>query len=602
MRVADYIFKYLAEYGIKHVFLVTGGGAMHLNDALKKENRIKFICNHHEQGAAIAAEGYARATGALAVVNVTSGPGGTNALTGVIGQWLDSVPVLYLSGQVKFETTIASVPGSGLRQLGDQEINIIDIVRPVTKYAKMVTEPNTIKAELEKALYFATSGRPGPVWLDIPLNVQGALIEKNNFLEWKGKETEAELKVGDDIIFKVIEEIRGAERPVIVAGHGIRIAKAEKCFSDLVELLGIPVLTTFNGFDLIPSASDNFIGRIGTLGSRGGNFALQNADLVIFIGTRNNIRQISYSWASFARNAKKIIVDIDQAELRKETVKGDILVHADAKEFIEQLLSRVHDDFRVDETWLEWCLERKHKYPVVLDDYRVPSKNFVHPYFFIEELTKTLSEDAVVVAGNGTACVVLFQAGIVKSGQRIFWNSGCAAMGYALPAAMGAAVACGRDVICITGDGSIQMNLQELQTIKKNNLPVKIFILNNQGYSSIKQTQTSFFNSDYIGCDDESGVSFPDNAKLADLYGFSYFVIDSTDEMLKVINQSLSCSGPVICEVVLPNDYIFSPKLSSEKKPDGRMVSKPLEDLFPFLEREEFESNMIVKLRKNEND
>jgi len=594
MRVADYIFKYLADYGVKHVFLVTGGGAMHLNDALKKEERIKYICTHHEQGAAIAAEGYARTTGGLAVVNVTSGPGGTNSLTGVIGQWLDSVPVLYLSGQVKYETTIASVSGSRLRQLGDQEINIVDIVRPVTKYAKMITDPESVKVELDRAVHLAVSGRPGPVWLDIPLNVQGALVDERGLKS--EKMNNAPLLVEDEAVSKVVEGLQKARRPVLIAGHGIRIAKAKEEFSELVARLGIPVVTTFNGFDLIASSSDVFIGRIGTLGSRAGNFAVQNADLVICLGTRSNIRQVSYNWTSFARHAKKIIVDIDDAELHKKTVKGDLLIHSDAKVFIAGLLEKIPDGFSVDKTWLEWCKVRRRKYPVVLDEYKTPNQDCVHPYPFIEELTAALDDDAVVVAGNGTACVVLFQAGIVKAGQRIFWNSGCAAMGYAVPASIGAALAENREVICITGDGSIQMNLQELQTIKQNKLPVKIFILNNRGYRSIEQTQAAFFESDFIGCNEGSGLSFPDNSKLADLYDLKYYRIDSTLEMGRVIDEVLSYTGGgLICEVVLNNDYVFAPKLTSEKKPDGRIISKPLEDLYPFLSRDEFYSNMIVE-------
>lgn len=593
LRVADYIFKFLADYGVKHVFLVVGGSAMHLNDALKKTKRIKYVCTHHEQAAAMAAEGYARTTGGLAVVSVTSGPGGTNTLTGVIGQWLDSVPVLYLSGQVKHETTIASVPDSHLRQLGDQEINIIDIVKPVTKYAKMITDPKTIKVELARAVHIATSGRPGPVWLDIPLDVQGTLIDEQH--RPSENTNNIPLAAEDKVISKVIKELQKAKRPVLVAGHGIRISKAQKQFLELVDLLNIPVVTTFNGFDLLPSQSDHFIGRIGTLGSRAGNFALQNADLVIFLGTRNNIRQISYNWTSFARQAKKIIIDIDDAELHKKTVPGDLLIHLDAKVFITELLKKIPNGFSVNKTWLKWCLMRKKKYPVVLEEYKIPDEHFVHPYFFIEELTAALDDTAVVVAGNGTACVALFQAGIVKAGQRIFWNSGCASMGYGLPASMGAALAVNREVICITGDGSLQMNLQELQTIKHHNLPIKIFILNNRGYRSIEQTQATFFDSDFIGCNKDSGISFPDFSRLADLYDLKYFKIDATSRMKQVIESVLAYAGATLCEVVLNPDYVFAPKLSSEKKSDGRIVSKPLEDLYPFLERDEFYSNMIIK-------
>ncbi len=594
MRVTDYIFKYLADYGVKHVFLVTGGGAMHLNDALKNENRIKYFCTYHEQGAAIAAEGYARAKGSLAVVNVSSGPAVTNALTGVIGQWLDSVPVLYLSGQVKYETTIGSDPNNlSLRQLGDQEINVIEMVKGVTKYAKMITEPQSIKQELDKAVNLATTGRPGPVWLDIPLNVQGALIDEKSLSS--EKINNSSLTIEDDTVSSVINEIKKAKRPIFVAGHGIRIAKAEKEFIKLVDSLKIPVLSTFNGMDLISSKSDNFIGRIGTLGSRAGNFALQNADLIVFFGTRNNIRQISYNWSSFGKNAKKIIVDIDYAELNKKTIKGDIIIQSDAKDFINKLSAKVPKSFNIDKKWKEWCLLRKNKYPIVLREYKVSNKNSVNPYFFVEELTTMMSENAIIVAGNGSACVVLFQAGIVKSGQRFIYNSGCASMGYALPASIGASLAVNRDVICITGDGSIQMNIQELQSIKHHKLPIKIFILNNQGYSSMKLTQTTFFNKNFIGCNESSGISFPDNSKLADLYGLKYFKIDSTSKMTDVIKKILSYSGGVLCEVMLTKDYVIAPKLTSERRPDGSMVTKPLEDLYPFLDRDEFLSNMIVK-------
>jgi len=594
VRVTDYIFKYLADYGVKHVFLVTGGGAMHLNDALKNENRIKYFCTYHEQGAAIAAEGYARAKGSLAVVNVSSGPAVTNALTGVIGQWLDSVPVLYLSGQVKYETTIGSDPNNlSLRQLGDQEINVIEMVKGVTKYAKMITEPQSIKQELDKAVNLATTGRPGPVWLDIPLNVQGALIDEKSLSSEKINNSSPTIE--DDTVSSVINEIKKAKRPIFVAGHGIRIAKAEKEFIKLVDSLKIPVLSTFNGMDLISSKSDNFIGRIGTLGSRAGNFALQNADLIVFFGTRNNIRQISYNWSSFGKNAKKIIVDIDYAELNKKTIKGDIIIQSDAKDFINKLSAKVPKSFNIDKKWKEWCLLRKNKYPIVLREYKVSNKNSVNPYFFVEELTTMMSENAIIVAGNGSACVVLFQAGIVKSGQRFIYNSGCASMGYALPASIGASLAVNRDVICITGDGSIQMNIQELQSIKHHKLPIKIFILNNQGYSSMKLTQTTFFNKNFIGCNESSGISFPDNSKLADLYGLKYFKIDSTSKMTDVIKKILSYSGGVLCEVMLTKDYVIAPKLTSERRPDGSMVTKPLEDLYPFLDRDEFLSNMIVK-------
>lgn len=370
----------------------------------------------------------------------------------------------------------------------------------------------------------------------------------------------------------IYNELVKAKRPLIVAGHGIRLAKAQDIFTQLVEFLDIPVVTTFNGFDLMPTNSDNFIGRIGTLGSVAGNFALQNSDLIIFIGTRNNIRQVSYQWESFAKRAKKIIVDIDKAELNKKTVKGDILIHLDAGIFIDRLLDNRPKRFNTDKAWSKLCLLHKKKYPIVLPEYRKSSKDSVHPYHFIEELTKVMPDNAVAVADNGTACVVLFQAGIVKTGQRIFWNSGCASMGYGLPAAIGAALASNRQVVCLTGDGSLQMNIQELQTIKHHKLPIKIFVLNNGGYRSIEMTQAGFFDGNYIGCNKDSGVSFPDCHKISDAYGIKYFRLNSTKSMNAVIKNVLAFKGTVLCEVMLTKGYVFYPKISGKRMTDGKIV------------------------------
>jgi len=597
IRVADYIIKKIEEIGVRDVFMVVGGGAMYLNDAIGRSDKIQYVCNHHEQASAIAAEGYSRVTNGLAVVIVTSGPGGTNTLTGVIGQWLDSVPVLYISGQVKFETCISSCPSIGLRQLGDQEINIVDIVSPITKYATMVTDPKDIRKELEKAVHIAITGRPGPVWLDIPLNVQGALVDEKSLVPF-GEFDESPWLVGAELerkVLEVIDALKNAERPLFIAGQGIRIANANKMFLHLAEKLGTPIVSTFNGFDLIPTEHSLFIGRIGTLGSRAGNFALQNSDLVICVGTRNNVRQVSYNWRTFARGAKKVVVDIDKAELEKRTVKPDIPVQADAGEFLERL-DKLLTGMPLPswERWVAWCSIRKERYPVMLEEYR-ELNTFVHPYHFIDVLTRLLDNDAIVVAGNGSACVVLFQAGMVKENQRVFWNSGCASMGYGLPAAIGACFAAGkRSVVCLEGDGSLQMNIQELQTVVHHNLPIKIFVLNNSGYISIRQTQETFFDGHYVGCDKQSGVSFPDIAKVAAAYGLPTMKIEGHEAMEERIQEVLDFDGPYLCEVMLSPDYKFSPKLSSERKPDGRIVSKPLEDMFPFLEREELKRNMII--------
>ena len=596
IKVSDYIAKRLSDYGIKHVFMVTGGGAMHLNNSFGRAKGIKCIFNHHEQACAMAAEGYARITGKLAVVNVTSGPGGLNALTGVMGQWTDSVPVLYVSGQVKFGTTINSCPDIGLRQLGDQEVDIISIVKPITKFANSVRDPKDIKLLLDKAVKIATTGRPGPVWLDIPLDIQAGMVEINEMPEY---ENDQDIFIfnkdkADSGISLASEYLKRSQRPVLIAGHGIRIAGAEVTLLNLIGKLKIPVLSTFCGFDLVPSDNPYYAGRIGTLGDRAGNFALQNSDLVLSIGTRNNIRQISYNWRSFARAAKKIIVDIDQAELNKPTVKPDLPINCDAEYFLSEFL-KLSEKLPDWGQWLRWCKERKARYPVVLDEYK--KSRYVNPYYFMQQLTGQVKADNVIVAGNASACVVLFQAGVVKKRGRIFWNSGCASMGYDLPASIGACLANkNKNTVCIAGDGSIQMNIQELQTIVHNKLPIKIFVLNNKGYISIKQTQGNFFGLPYVGCDKDSGVSFPSFSKLGKAYGLKVECITTHKGIEGKINKILKFKGPVLCEVSLEPGYKFSPHLSSKKLADGRMISKPPEDMSPLLGRDEFKGNMLIPL------
>jgi len=600
IKVSDYIVKLLIEYGVKHVFMITGGGAMHLNDSFGRAKKMKCIFNHHEQACAMAAEGYARVTGKLAVVNVTSGPGGLNTLTGVMGQWTDSVPVLYISGQVKKETTINSCPNIGLRQLGDQEVDIISIVKPITKFAVSVKNPKDIRKFLEKALCIATSGRPGPVWLDIPLDVQGAQVEYSDMLGYHYKQSSVGFG-GSNIdlqITRVAGLLKKSKRPVLIAGNGIRIAGAQKKLLSIIRKLKIPVVTTFNGFDLVASDNPYFIGRIGTLGSRAGNLALQNSDFVLSIGSRNNIRQVSYNWKTFARAAKKVIVDIDSMELKKPTLKPDLAINCDAGYFLEKLAKHSSKLSNYD-WWLEWCKKRKNKYPVVLPEYK--KSKLVNPYNFIQQLTAIVKQDNVLVAGNASACVVLFQAGVVKKNQRAFWNSGCASMGYDLPASIGACLANNKkNTICVTGDGSIQMNIQELQTIVYNKLPIKIFLLNNNGYVSIKQTQESFFGLPYVGCDPGSGVNFPSFTKVAQAYGLKVESIKGHNGMVEKIKKVLKFNGPVLCEVILEPKYKFQPRVSSKKLDNGRIISKPLEDMFPFLSRDEFMSNMLIPAIKEQ--
>lgn len=587
IKVSDYIAKRLKEvYAVDTVFMVTGGGAMHLNDSFGKF--IPYVCNHHEQASAIAAEGYARVKQKLAVVNVTTGPGGLNCLNGVFGQWTDSVPVLYISGQVKYSTTTASCADVPLRQLGDQEVDIVSVVKPLTKYAKMVTEPKEIKYHLDKAIFEATTGRFGPVWLDIPMNVQSAMINEDELVDFEP--TEIKIKIDDKLINSVIEKLNSAKRPLIIAGHGIRLSGQKDNFIKLVEKLNIPVVTTFNGLDLIDSGHENFVGRIGTIGQRAGNFALQNADLIIFLGTRNNVRQVSYNWENFAKNAFKIVVDIDSAELDKPTVTPDLKICADLADFIPEMLKSTGSG---NSEWLLWCQQRKEKYSFEnTKEYQSVDEN-INPYSFTRFLTEQLGVKDVLVSANATPSICLFQAGKIN-GQRILMNSGNASMGYDLPFAIGACIANDKkNTICLAGDGSIMMNLQELQTIKHHNLPIKIFVYNNSGYTSIKQTQQNFFDGRLTGSDLQSGVSVPDFVKIALAFGIKSVRLEKNSQLQNIVEDVLNSNEPVICEIILNSDYKFSPKLSSKVLEDGTMVSSSLEDMFPFLDKDEFEENMI---------
>lgn len=597
IKVSDYIAKRLVEYGIKHIFMISGGGAMHLNDSFGKNPYIEYICNHNEQASAIAAEGYARVNQDLAVVNVTTGPGGINALNGVFGQWTDSAPVLYISGQVKFTTTIHSCPELNLRQLGDQEVDIISVVKPLTKYAYMIRDPYEVGKVLDKAIYLATHGRKGPVWIDVPMNIQAAMIDEEKLEKYDLKEDE--LVFDKELFIKQLQEtielLKKAKSPIIIAGHGITISKSNKVFQELIDKLKIPVVTTINGFDIMSSDNEFYVGRIGTVAHRAGNFALQNADLVISLGSRNNIRQVSYNWENFAAKAKKIVVDIDKAELEKPTLKPDIAIHADVADFISEFNQQMYDEkFCVSSNWLAWCKKMQSKYPPVIKHDN--KNNLLEPYSFLEKLSSLYKEGDINVSGNGTAFLGLFQAGIVKKDQRFIWNSGDASMGYDLPAAIGACIANNKkDVICLAGDGSIMMNLQELQTVKHYNLPIKIFILNNDGYISIRQTHNNFFEGRLTACSRGSGVSIPDFVKVAKAFGLPAATISNSNNLEEEIKNVLNHEGPIVCEVMLETDYIFQPKLSARKLEDGTMVSPSLEDMYPFLDREEFEENIYKK-------
>lgn len=600
IRVADYIFQTLADRGLDHVFLVTGGGAMHLNDAIGAEERLRYVCCHHEQACAIAAEGYARVSGKPGIVNVTTGPGGINALNGVFGSWTDSIPMIVISGQVKRETMMQTYGLIGrIRQLGDQEADIIGMVRGITKYAVTLTEPETIRYHLERAIHLALSGRPGPCWIDIPVDVQAAKVDPATMLPYDPAEDDKKLDraVLEAKSKEVLSLLQSSERPILLAGTGVRLAGAEELLLRVAETLRIPIATAWT-HDLIASDHPLYAGRQGTIGTRSGNFTVQNADFVLILGSRLCIRQISYNWSSFARCARTAQVDIDQAELSKPTFRADLPIEADVRDFLEVLLREAGQGGALDpvkrEQWISWCRERVEKNPVVLPKHRTAPSGRINQYHFIEMLFGEAPDDAVFACGNATACITPFQAGLLKRGQRLFSNSGSASMGYDLPAAIGASVAApDRTVICLAGDGSLQMNVQEFATLAALKLPVKVFVLENGGYLSIRSTQRNFFGR-LVGEGPESGLLFPNFVRLAEAYGLPVRLLD-TEHPSEDIAQALKSEGPEVVVVPLDLEQGFEPKTSSKRLPDGRMVTAPLEDMAPFLDRKEFLTNMIVE-------
>jgi len=597
IRVSDYIFRTLADEGVGHIFLVTGGGAMHLNDALGRELRLNYVCNHHEQASAMAAEAYARITGDLGVCSVTSGPGGINAINGVFGAWTDSVPMLVVSGQMKRETLLATYNLKGkLRQLGDQEVDVVGMVEGVTKFATCVLDPLTIRHDLEKAIYLARSGRPGPCWIDVPIDVQATLIDPDQLERFNPPED----SIGDAAVLSaaakdVIDRLLAAERPIILAGTGIRAGSVVDEFTTFVERLGIPVATAWT-HDLLPSDHPQICGRQGTIGTRAGNFNVQNADFVLILGARMCIRQVSYNWASFARHAYAVQVDIDAAELEKPTFRADKPIHADVGDFLASISAHIPQDYAVGSAhskWLAWCKERVASLPNVLEKHRTAAEGTINQYHFVELLFDAAAENTIFACGDATACITPFQAGTLKKGQRLFSNSGSASMGYDLPAAIGASFAApGRTVVCLAGDGSLQMNLQELATVAFHKLPIKLFVLNNGGYLSIRSTQSNFFKL-LVGEGPESGVGFPDMLKLADAYGIPSVLL-CPKQAGSQIGDILNSPGPQLIVVELDRAQSFEPKLSSKRLEDGTMVTAPLEDMAPFLDREEFARHMLV--------
>ena len=605
-RLADYIADFLCAHGVTDVFSVVGGGAMHLNDALGHHPDLHVTYNHHEQACAMAAEAYARLDNRIAAVCVTTGPGGTNALTGVVGGWLDSIPMFILSGQVRYDTTARYAMrfsgGLPLRAMGDQEYDIVKSVAPMTKFAAMLEDPQQIRFLLEKAWHLATTGRPGPVWLDIPVNYQGMYIDADSLPGYDTTAEDAALPppVEEDTIRRVLDLVAKAKRPVFHAGYGIRLSGGYEAFRQAAEKLNIPIVTYWNAVDLVEDDHPLYCGRAGNMRDRPGNWAIQNADLILAVGTRISIRQVGYNWKTWARAAKVVMVDIDPAEMKKHTLHVDLPIWADAKDFLEKLdaAAGVGPVFQ-GRDWLDTCRRWKREYPVVQPRQWEENGTTANVYAFVRYLSSRLPENSLTAVSNGACCVVGNQAYVIQKGSRMANNSAIASMGYGLPAAIGTCIGGGRrTTICLEGDGSIMMNLQELQTILTNRLPIKIFLINNQGYHSIRITQTNLF-SDHckVGVGPESGdLSFPEFSKLASAFGYPYFSAHSNAEMKAVVDAALAADGAVFCEIFTDTKQVWEPKSSTKRLADGTLVSPPLEDLAPFLPREELERNMFIPL------
>lgn len=605
IRLADYVAKFLVDHGVTDVFSVVGGGAMHLNDALGHKEGLHVTYNHHEQACAIAAEAYARLDNKIAAVCVTTGPGGTNALTGVVGGWLDSIPMFIISGQVRYDTTARyalQYTETPLRAMGDQEYDITKAVEHMTKYAVMIEDPKTIRYHLERAWHLATTGRPGPVWIDIPVNYQGMYVETEELEGYNPADDDAKLPpaVSEDIVREILGKIRKAKRPVFHAGYGIRLSGAYKEFREVAEKLNIPIVTYWNAVDLVEDDYPLYTGRAGNMGDRPGNWAIQNADLILAVGTRISIRQVGYNWKTWAREAEVIMVDIDQAELKKPTLHVEMPIWADAKDFLAKMNSLATERVFDGEEWLKICEGWKKNYPVIQPRQWEENGSTANVYAFIDYLSSRLPENSLTAVSNGACCVVGNQTYHIQKGSRMANNSAVASMGYGLPAAIGTCIGGGRkDTICLEGDGSIMMNLQELQTILTNKLPIKVFLINNSGYHSIRITQTNLFNKNFVGIGEESGdLSFPEFKKIAEAFGYKYLSASSNEGMKKAVDEALAIDGPVFTEIFTDTKQVWEPKSATKRLEDGTLISPPLEDLAPFLPKEELEKIMLVPMVK----
>lgn len=594
MKVSDLVVKFFENNNFKYVFGVTGGGAMHLNDSFGSSKKIKFIMQHHEQAASMSAESYARSTGKIGLCNVTTGPGGTNAITGVVGAWIDSIPMVIISGQVARKDMINK---TNTRQIGVQEINILDIVSPIVKYKTIINNENEILYELQKALSICNSGRPGPVWIDIPLDVQSKIINPKKIKKFKSKKIKHFVKEAD--LIKIKNLLKKSLRPSIVLGNGIHISNSTEILKKILKKLPFPILSSWNASDLIETSSKNYIGRFGIFGDRAANFTIQNSDLVIVLGSRMSQPQRGYNNNLFVPSGKIIMVDIDKNEINKFKNKIALGIKSDLNLFLNKFnkfLSHRKFSTQKTEEWLNFCQNQKIKYNVHNENHKNSGK--VNSFKFIKALSKLTRSNTNIVTDMGTSFTCTMQSMSLKKNQRLFTSSGLAAMGWGIPGAIGSYFADKKkEIICIAGDGGAMFNIQELQTIIHHKIPVKIFILFNNGYLTMKLMQKKNFKK-YVGSDPVSGISCPDFTKIGKAFGIKSLHIKNSKNLNEKIKKILNFKGPIICQIDMPDFQPLIPRLQTKMNPDGKFVPTPIDNLYPFLDDNEYYSNIKYEINK----
>ncbi len=595
-RVADVIVETIVKHGITDCFSVVGGGAMHLNNAFEISNDINVFYCHHEQACTFAAEGYAKYNNKMAAVCVTSGPGGVNALNGVYGAYVDSIPMIVISGHPRYDTTVDAC-GLNLRCRGIQEYDIISSVKPMTKYACMVTNPLTVKSEIEKAINIANSGRKGPVWISVPLNIQSAMVEDDDLYYFKPNEI---VKMNFDYT-NLYDILKNSKRPCILAGHGIREAGAISEFYKLIEKLDIPVVGGAITVDLLPEGYKNYYGMSGNIGPRTGNYILQRSDTILILGDSLATRQTGFNLEGFAPDSTKIMIDIDKDEMIKPDLHIDYKINMDLIDFMNGFISYIDKPIHASNEWISYC-DGIYKFFEDFDTPEIPKNKTIPAKLFWKILREKTGDETVLALGNSSCCIGIYQYGIKKMGQRAMTNINAGSMGDDLPEAVGAAVASGKDTVCVTGDGSVMMNLQELQTIKFNDLPIKVVIFSNKGYGAIRQTCSNYFDGTYTGCDPDSGISFPSFKKVAEAFEFKYIYCDNVDELESSIDRFMSESGQVIFEIEQDFNDTVIPKIVSRLRPDGTFEKPDYTQLSPFLsDQQQEEIDEIEKIIKGDN-